>query len=346
VGTVSTDATFTVAGSGLASNDTVTLSAPAGCEISTSSSLGFAGSLTLNANNSGSLSTTTIYARISASAAASVSGYLTVNDAAYSSTDKSVLVTGSLLQPGQPPVATVSTPSGAVNGYVPISYILTDADSETCNIQVQYSDTLDGPGVWVQAHSGPGGDGTTGLTSSPGGTTHTFLWNSYSDIGDANDSNVIIRIIPVGETTGTGSAVSTAPFRVLDASQTSAAWVTTPTSPQTGNISISYILADAGGFDCSVQVQYSPSGGNIWCAATPVSGGEGTAGLTSSTGVMAHTFMWDSASDIGYTTNSSVMIRVTPTDFVGTGISSTTAAFTVDNVGNSIASQPLLRHPR
>jgi hypothetical protein len=40
------------------------------------------------------------------------------------------------------------------------------------------------------------------------------------------------------------------------------------------------------------------------------------------------------------------MIRVTPTDFVGTGISSTTAAFTVDNVGNSIASQPLLRHPR
>ena len=83
-GTVGANATFTVGGSGLASNDTVTLSAPAACEISTSSSSGFAGSLTLNANSSGSLSTTTIYAHISASAAASVGGYLTVNDAAYS----------------------------------------------------------------------------------------------------------------------------------------------------------------------------------------------------------------------------------------------------------------------
>ena len=66
VGTAGANATFTVGGSGLASNDTVTLSAPAGCEISTNSSSGFAGSLTLNANSSGSLSTTTVYAGISA----------------------------------------------------------------------------------------------------------------------------------------------------------------------------------------------------------------------------------------------------------------------------------------
>ena len=144
-----------------------------------------------------------------------------------------------------------------------------------------------------RAHSGPGGDGTTGLTSSPGGTTHTFLWNSYSDIGDANDSNVIIRI-----TAATGSAVSTAPFTVLDASQTSATWVTTPTSPQTGNVSISYILTNAGWFDCSVQVQYSPNGGVAWYAATPGSGGDGMAGLASSTGGTTHTFVWDSTSDI------------------------------------------------
>ena len=48
-----------------------------------------------------------------------------------------------------------------------------------------------------------GGDGTTGLTSSPGGTSHTFVWASNSDIVNVNDANVMVRITPTAATVGT-----------------------------------------------------------------------------------------------------------------------------------------------
>ena len=95
-GTAGTTTSFTVGGSGLGSSDTVTLSAPTGSEISQSSSSGFGSTVTLHPDTSGNLSTTTIYARISASATANVSGNLTIDDALNNSLDKSIQVNGTV----------------------------------------------------------------------------------------------------------------------------------------------------------------------------------------------------------------------------------------------------------
>ena len=87
---------FTVSGSGLGSGDTVSLTTPAGCQISQSATSGFAGTLSLSPNASGSLANTTVYARISSSATASVSGNLTVDDGNHPSLDKTLAVSGTV----------------------------------------------------------------------------------------------------------------------------------------------------------------------------------------------------------------------------------------------------------
>jgi len=95
IGTAGATTTFTVSGSGLGAADTVTLLPPAGSEISQNSSSGFNSSLILSPDADGNLSTTTVYARIGASATANISGNLTISDALHNSLNTSVQVNGS-----------------------------------------------------------------------------------------------------------------------------------------------------------------------------------------------------------------------------------------------------------
>ncbi len=108
----------------------------------------------------------------------------------------------------RPSVPSITTPSGTQSGNVTISYTLTDAESDMCGILVQYSS--DGGTTWNTATAASGGNGTTGLTSGSNGTSHTFVWASGSDIVNANNSNVEIRITPsdagVAGTAGTTGA--------------------------------------------------------------------------------------------------------------------------------------------
>jgi hypothetical protein len=95
-GVAGATASFTVSGSGLGSNDTLNLMAPAGSEISQGGTSGFVNTFLLYPNSSGNLATTTVYVRTSASAAANVSGNLTISDALHSSLNKSILISGTV----------------------------------------------------------------------------------------------------------------------------------------------------------------------------------------------------------------------------------------------------------
>ena len=41
-----------------------------------------------------------------------------------------------------------------------------------------------------------GGDETENLSSSPEGIQHTYIWNSYADIGGTDQTDIQLRIIP------------------------------------------------------------------------------------------------------------------------------------------------------
>jgi len=111
-----------------------------------------------------------------------------------------------------PPVAVVQTPAGVQSGNVTIFYALKDSQGDACWISVHFSD--DGGMTWKIATQGPGGDGTTNLTSSTTGRSHIFVWDSLADIGQTRQDDIQIRITPFDTESGQGTPSSTSDFVV------------------------------------------------------------------------------------------------------------------------------------
>ena len=231
-----------------------------------------------------------------------------------------------------PPSVTVQTPAGIQGGNIVLAYQLTDGQSHACTIAVAWS--IDGGTTFHDGTPGPGGDGASGLSSSPGaGTPHAFVWNSVADgVGLSALTPTLIRIIPSDSAAGSGATTST--FQVVNRPfSPPTATVTTPVGSSSGAIPISYRLIDAESDLCSVVATFSLDGGATFSPATAGAGGDGVSGLTSSTGGgAAHTFVWNSAADGVATglTPASVRFRIAPSD-ADAGTAGTTGAFTVSN---------------
>ena len=153
------------------------------------------------------------------------------------------------------PSAAITKPTGTQAGDVAISYMLTDASSETCSISANYS--VNG-GPWLPATPGSGGDGISGLTSSPGGTTHTFIWNSANDIAGVSSGDVQFRITP-SATGGTGSPATTAPFTVNNSQSSTAV-----PSPDITNVSIQPLSGSSDNWTITI------TGSNFGTQSTPL----------------------------------------------------------------------------
>lgn len=72
-----------------------------------------------------------------------------------------------------------------------IQYTLIDANAENCSIQVEYS--VSGS-PFAACLPGTGGDGSTGLASSAGGTNHEFRWDFQTDLGPQRTTDIDVRI--------------------------------------------------------------------------------------------------------------------------------------------------------
>src|SRR5579862_4819497 len=159
---------------------------------------------------------------------------------------------GVLLPPSAPSVV-LTSPVGVQSGLVPIHYQLSDPSSVTATITVEVS--LNGGGAFQPASGGPGGEGASGLASSPApGTAHTFMWNSVADgVGlAAAAGSVVFRITP--RTTLAGAPVATASFTVNNTAHTPPSVVLAPVAGvQTGLVSISYSLVDADSDPCAIS---------------------------------------------------------------------------------------------
>jgi len=97
-------------------------------------------------------------------------------------------------------------------GDITLTYTLINNDSTTSRIAVEYSE--DGTN-WAAATEGTGGDGTTGLTTSPTGVQHTYVWDSYTDAGasEKKENTCYLRITPydASPTGGDAGATRTSP---------------------------------------------------------------------------------------------------------------------------------------
>ncbi len=100
--------------------------------------------------------------------------------------------------------------AGTQSSGVGIMYDLSDDESDSCSIQVNYS--INGGSTWYPATAVSGSD-TSSLSSSPNGSPHYYVWDSVADLGYVANSNVQIEITPTAAGVS-GAAIATYSFTV------------------------------------------------------------------------------------------------------------------------------------
>jgi PKD repeat protein len=177
----------------------------------------------------------------------------------------------------QPPTVTITTPSGVQLGNIPINYSLSDIESDTCSIVVEYS--TDGGENWQNATMGWAGDGLTELSSSPSGTAHMFLWNSREDniAPDGQEDNIKIRITP--SDFHTGNPAETASFSIDNSIENTPPTVTITSGPEEGEtvytnqVTFTWDGSDTDGTVIGYYYSFDRDPPNIWMTETSVTSG-------------------------------------------------------------------------
>ena len=106
------------------------------------------------------------------------------------------VVDGAPAGPNTPPSVLVVDLVGVQTGILPIAYTLTDLESSSTSVTAEWSD--DDGASWNPATKAvAGGDGVSGLATSPAGTPHVFFWDSPVDgAGKPSQADVKFRLTP------------------------------------------------------------------------------------------------------------------------------------------------------
>jgi len=108
-----------------------------------------------------------------------------------------------------PPVAEQLVVEEPVSGTVKLSFLLTDVDSDPCDVAVEFK--VGNSGQYKSALLVGAGSSTEGLPSSPEGIEHSVHWNTMSQFGKVDKSNLFIRVAP-SDKDGAGAAAELGPL--------------------------------------------------------------------------------------------------------------------------------------
>lgn len=192
-----------------------------------------------------------------------------------------------------------------------ISYLILDANNDPCTVDVQYSV---GGGAFTQCFEG-GGDGTTGLSSSAGGTPHTFDWDFAADLTPNVTQDITIRI-RANDGQGPGSWAMLTNQTIGNEAPT----ISNVSATGTDVVLLSFDLTDATSDLADIDVKYSIDQGQnfIPVDTDPMSGSYELIGnppvglLTSPTGSPGQ-FIWASQLALSDFVGE-VLIQLSPSD--------------------------------
>ncbi len=188
-----------------------------------------------------------------------------------------------------------------VAGDVALDYHVSFPSGVPINLQVDYS--INQGASWaVPTLLGD----TTAL--GPESYDGTLIWQSEADLPGVDLPDVRLRITPYTADT-TGRSHTTSPFR-LDNNHEPVASLAGPANEQTGDVTLSYTLADDEGDTLSFSAEYSANRGGVWQGAT-VTGQ--TDGLDQS--LYAGSFVWDTGADLPGHEDSLTWFRLIPKDY-------------------------------
>ena len=216
------------------------------------------------------------------------------------------------------------------DGRVNVVYSLSDAESDFISLPV-YEYSLTGVFGGEQATATPATldgahDGITGLSSSPGGVSHTFVWNAAADLSNVYDTTVFVRFAP-SDGIESGS-ISTSSAFTVDIKNPIVSNVSASQSSSSTDIVITYDLADDTSTGLTVEIDISEDGGGTWSVTdTSVTGNVGASQMTGT----GKSITWDAGTDFSGQSQSDIRVRVRATDtFTNQGAYTESSNFAVD----------------
>lgn len=192
----------------------------------------------------------------------------------------------------------VETPAGEQSGRVEIRYTLSDPESDASAIKCEFS--IDDGFTWKEA--------TVATTTKIDPTKYsgTVIWDSKADLPDIDREDVRFRVTPYDNDEGLSDVTD-----AFHLDNNTAPKVTAPavSAESSGDVDISFDIADADGSEVNLKVEYSADKGASWHEGTVGGGLEGLSVDTYRGG-----FMWNSFADVPGLDNDDVWLRITPTD--------------------------------
>jgi hypothetical protein len=157
-----------------------------------------------------------------------------------------------------PVVADISVPSSAASGNVVFNVTLSDSHGDTASILLNVEWTDAGSGAPTTQTAVLVSGQTTSLAAEPGGTNHTFVWDSVATLGRRNAS-VVFKVTP--SDADPGAEFTSASF-ALQNNTPPLATITEPVlnPDDTREIALLVTLFDDESDPVDLQIQWTPSG--------------------------------------------------------------------------------------
>jgi len=212
-----------------------------------------------------------------------------------------------------PAISNVSASQKTDDGFVDITYKLSDADSDPCNI-ISYQYSLTGAWAGEEVTMTPASgdfdhDGVSSLTASPAGINYTFVWDAGSDLGNVYDGTVYIRLKANDGIDDSGFGVS--PSFAVDVKKPVVSMISAAQATDGSKIvTINYNLADDTTSGLLVEIDISSDGGSSWTVTdTSVAGHIGSGVITGS-----KTITWDAGTDFANQETTTMQVRIRAKD--------------------------------
>lgn len=234
-------------------------------------------------------------------------------------------------QNAAPNVQNLNASQNTTSGYAHINYTLQDDNSDPSSL-ANYEYSLTGAFAGEQAAmtpvpGDPAHSGIIGLSSSPAGIAHAFVWNAKADLGNIYSNTVYVRLRAndgIADSSYAISPVFSADYVLPVVSIATAAQI-----PASANIQIGYNLFDNTADNILVELQVSSDKGSTW--TVPVASVSGDIGSSVSSG-NSKIIIWQAGVDFADQEQDNMMVRVRAKDkYQNQGIYVNSASFVIDN---------------
>ncbi|MDF1661487.1 MAG: VCBS repeat-containing protein [Planctomycetota bacterium] len=152
-------------------------------------------------------------------------------------------------------------PVARQNGSISFGYTVTDGESNPVALSVEVFQGGTKLFDATDAGAGQGSEGNTGLSSSPGGTDHIFVWDSVADFGDQITRQDLQLRVSINDGQSSSAAVTSNIFQINNTIPTVTLESSSFPTMVTGNLVMAFTIIDPDVETVDVNIRISGDGG-------------------------------------------------------------------------------------